>query len=131
MNLEPVKAIFTEAAAIASPEQRAAYLDHACAGDPDLRRQVEAFLELSGQDVDNLQAAAQIVAALVHHRTGDPETAREHLIKAEKAFRRMWPDPLEDSPPFLNDDTMRALILYREACTSQTRHGPFCAILRR
>jgi eukaryotic-like serine/threonine-protein kinase len=44
MSLEHVKAIFTEAAAMASADDRAAYLGRTCAGDPGLRRQVEALL---------------------------------------------------------------------------------------
>ena len=39
-----VKSIFDEAAEIASPEGRAAYLDSACGGDADLRKMVDALL---------------------------------------------------------------------------------------
>ena len=38
------KAIFDEAAEIASPELRAAYLERACGGDAGLRARVEALL---------------------------------------------------------------------------------------
>ena len=39
-----VKSIFDEAAEIASPEERAAYLERCCGGDPELRKQVDALL---------------------------------------------------------------------------------------
>ena len=39
-----VKLIFDEAAEIASPEGRAAYLEGACGGDADFRKKVEALL---------------------------------------------------------------------------------------
>ena len=39
-----VKSIFDEAAEITSPEGRAAYLEHACGGDADLRKMVDALL---------------------------------------------------------------------------------------
>src|SRR5262245_50509232 len=38
------RAIFTEALDKATPEERAAFLDRACAGDPALRARVEALL---------------------------------------------------------------------------------------
>ena len=38
------KAVFEEAAEIASTQEREAYLDRACAGDQDLRRQVDTLL---------------------------------------------------------------------------------------
>ena len=44
MNLERIKAVFAEAAGLASPEARARYLNQACAGDPTLRAEVEAML---------------------------------------------------------------------------------------
>src|SRR5437773_1439507 len=39
-----LEAIFTAALARTSPPERAAYLDGACAGDPELRRRVESLL---------------------------------------------------------------------------------------
>jgi hypothetical protein len=44
--MEPkiIDQVFWDAARLASPGERAAYLDRACAGDPDLRRQVEELL---------------------------------------------------------------------------------------
>src|SRR5262245_37421297 len=47
MNADPnlVKAIFLEAVEQHAPEQWPAFLDRACAGQPDLRGRVEALLE--------------------------------------------------------------------------------------
>src|SRR4051794_14596413 len=47
MNADPksAKAIFLEAVERHAPEQWPAFLDRACAGQPDLRGQVEALLE--------------------------------------------------------------------------------------
>ena len=42
MNEESIFAVALEKA---DPAERAAYLDEACAGDPGLRRQVEALLQ--------------------------------------------------------------------------------------
>jgi serine/threonine protein kinase/WD40 repeat protein len=44
------ESIFAAALAIPSPAQRAAYLDRACAADPDLRRQVEELLAAHAAD---------------------------------------------------------------------------------
>ncbi len=40
-----VKSIFDEAVEIASPEDRAAYLDRACGGDANIRSEVDALLQ--------------------------------------------------------------------------------------
>jgi WD40 repeat protein len=47
MSLDPkrVEAIFSAALGTESPEEQAAYLDEACAGDPDLRARIEALLQ--------------------------------------------------------------------------------------
>ncbi len=52
-----VKSIFDEAAEIASPGGRAAYLDRACDGDADLRREVEALLRALGKAGSFLEAS--------------------------------------------------------------------------
>ena len=39
-----VKSLFLEASDLPSPEERAAYLDRECGGEPDLRARVEALL---------------------------------------------------------------------------------------
>ncbi len=44
MDIERIKAVFVEVAALTTPEARAAYLDSACANDPALRQRVESLL---------------------------------------------------------------------------------------
>ena len=44
-NIASIEAIFSEAIEIPSVEARAAYLDRACAADPELRRQVESLID--------------------------------------------------------------------------------------
>ena len=39
-----VRAVFEQALEIASPAERSAFLDRACASDPELRREVESLL---------------------------------------------------------------------------------------
>jgi eukaryotic-like serine/threonine-protein kinase len=51
-----VKSIFDEAAEIGSPEERAAFLERACGGDADVRRQVEALLRALDQAGSFLEA---------------------------------------------------------------------------
>jgi eukaryotic-like serine/threonine-protein kinase len=47
---DPVEeAIFQGAQQLGGPEQRAAYLDEACAGNPKLRRRIERLLEAGDQ----------------------------------------------------------------------------------
>ena len=57
MNFENLKTVFTEAAAKASPQARAAYLDEACAGDPSLRAQIESLLAAQDQLGDFIEPA--------------------------------------------------------------------------
>src|SRR5215510_12015474 len=45
----PLEAVFFAALEKGSPQERAAYLDQACAGDPDLRRRVEKMLAAQAQ----------------------------------------------------------------------------------
>jgi WD40 repeat protein len=52
------RTIFLEAVEIADPALRAAYLDSACAGNADLRREVEALLEVHERDGDFLNVPA-------------------------------------------------------------------------
>ena len=58
MNFENLKTVFTEAAAKASPQARAAYLDEACVGDPSLRRRVESLLAAQDQLGDFIEPAS-------------------------------------------------------------------------
>jgi serine/threonine protein kinase/tetratricopeptide (TPR) repeat protein len=55
--------IFLEAVEIGSPEQRATYLNTACAGDRELRRRVEALLAAHERSESLLDRAAVLVGA--------------------------------------------------------------------
>ncbi len=57
-----VKSIFDEAAEMASPEDRAAYLERACGGDADVRRQVDALLRALDQAGSFLVASPALAA---------------------------------------------------------------------
>jgi WD40 repeat protein len=50
-----VEQVFSEALAIASPAERAAYLEQACSGEPELRQEVEELLEAHVDAGDFLQ----------------------------------------------------------------------------
>src|SRR5216683_753776 len=72
----PLEAVFFTALEKGSPGQRAAYLDEACAGDPDLRRRVEKMLaaqDLAGSFLE--QPAAPLCAT-----TDEPITERPGTI---------------------------------------------------
>ena len=58
------RAIFFEAMEQADPAERSAYLDDACAGDPDLRRRIEALLRshATAGDFLDMPAAEQLAA---------------------------------------------------------------------
>jgi hypothetical protein len=59
-----IKGVFFAALEKASPAERSAYLDEACAGDPDLRREVEVLLRAHDRPDPLLdQPAAQLLAA--------------------------------------------------------------------
>jgi len=44
MEPKSIEQVFWDAAQLASPADRTSYLDRACAGDPEVRRQVEELL---------------------------------------------------------------------------------------
>jgi serine/threonine protein kinase/tetratricopeptide (TPR) repeat protein len=66
----PLEVVFFAALEQGSPEERAAYLDEACAGDADLRRRVEKMLA----------AQAQAGSFLEHPARSPVETIDEQLI---------------------------------------------------
>jgi hypothetical protein len=45
MNADRVESVFANALAKPSPQERAAYLDEACAGDDALRHRVESLIQ--------------------------------------------------------------------------------------
>ncbi len=55
---EAVEALFQQAADL-EPEQRGAFLDEQCAGDPDLRAAVEELLQLRRQGPERARLLAQ------------------------------------------------------------------------
>src|SRR5260370_36460211 len=61
------KAIFVEALDLASDAERAAYLERACAGLPDVQARVEALLAAIGQAGSFLE-----IPALALEASGDP-----------------------------------------------------------
>ena len=72
--------IFLAALEIADPNQRAAYLDQACADDPSLRKQVDALLvahERSGEFLD-VPALKQMAAGVAVNANPGGETSVVH-----------------------------------------------------
>src|SRR5262245_35413367 len=59
------RAVFDEAVEIASPEERRAYLDRACADAPDLRQKVEALLAAYADAGSFLEAPAVTSGATI------------------------------------------------------------------
>ncbi len=67
MNLASIEAIFSEALEIPTAEARAAYLDRACAADPELRRQVESLIDVHDR------AGRFLASPTVSYGSGSPE----------------------------------------------------------
>src|SRR6516162_3153371 len=73
--------VFTNALKLGTPAERAAYLDEACAGDPQLRAGVEALLQAHASDPAFLeQAAGAIGATMDEPAAGAEVTAGEPPI---------------------------------------------------
>ncbi len=89
-NERPVgntKAIFDEAAEIATPRERAAYLDRACGGDQDLRRRVDTLLralDAAGGFLEGRSDASH---------TAGPETAAEEATTSVSGLGQPADDP--------------------------------------
>jgi serine/threonine-protein kinase len=62
-----VKSIFDEAAEIASPEARAAYLERCCGGDPELRMKVDSLLRALDEAGSFLEASPDLGATAASH----------------------------------------------------------------
>jgi hypothetical protein len=65
---ERIEDVFTEAVGMPAAEERAAFLDRSCAGEPDLRPQVEALLRANDRGAGFLEmpfvdAALEEIAA--------------------------------------------------------------------
>ena len=64
-NPSPLEVIFFAALEKGSPQERAAYFDEACAGDPDLRRRVEKMLAAQVQAGSFLEQPARSLVVTV------------------------------------------------------------------
>ena len=64
-DLPALEAIFFAALEMGSPEERAAYLDEACAGDPETRRQAEKLLAAQAHGGSFLEKPAVGLGATV------------------------------------------------------------------
>jgi serine/threonine protein kinase len=67
-NPSPLEAIFFAALEKGSPQERATYLDEACAGDPDLRRRIEKMLAAQAQAGSFLEQPARSPLMTVDER---------------------------------------------------------------
>jgi hypothetical protein len=54
-------AIFDAGLACATPQERAAYLDKACAGQPELRQHIEALLAGKGSYLADLRGCSRML----------------------------------------------------------------------
>jgi serine/threonine protein kinase/WD40 repeat protein len=67
-NPSPLEVIFFAALEKGSPQERAAYLDEACAGDPDLRQRVEKMISAQAQAGSFLEQPAHSPAVTVEEQ---------------------------------------------------------------
>jgi hypothetical protein len=72
----PLEAVFFAALEKDSPQERAAYLDRACAGDPDLRRRVEKILAAQVQAGSFLEQPAHSAVLNVGEQPAGEAPAR-------------------------------------------------------
>jgi tRNA A-37 threonylcarbamoyl transferase component Bud32 len=107
-----VKAIFDEAAEIASPEGRAAYLDRACGGDASLRHKVDALLEFLDGAGSYLESPAAI--DLTSDQVTDP--ASGHALGA------MGPTP-SGNPPAIADATAGGTVTVEPSGSRRPSHN--------
>jgi serine/threonine protein kinase len=71
--------IFTNALKLATPAERAAYLDEACTGDPQLRANVEALLRAHSTDPSFLEEPAASMRGSVDDSNADREDEPEGI----------------------------------------------------
>jgi WD40 repeat protein len=90
-----IKTIFVEASDLSSVAERAAYLDRACAGSPDVRARVEALLAAIGQAGSFLETSA-----LARQASREPGAGRDSGTLAAGADSGDAPaDPWAPSTP--------------------------------
>jgi eukaryotic-like serine/threonine-protein kinase len=78
---------FVAALEKATPAERAAYIEAACAGDPDLRRRAEALLRAHEQSGDLLDRPVQ-----------DPRPRTEHASDVTSGQRLPSDRPIAEGP---------------------------------
>jgi eukaryotic-like serine/threonine-protein kinase len=93
-----VKSIFDEAAEIASPEERTAYLQRACGGDADIRHQVEALLRVLDEaggfpEASPALDAANVTDVAVGHFGTQDDPVRSPGKAEARAVMPPGPDP--------------------------------------
>ena len=94
VNLEKVKAIFTDASAMALAEERAVYLDSACGGDTPLRQQVESLLAAQLK-------VRQIMLLPFAHLFAEPAPPADALALIDGAAAELRSDGfVVERPPF-------------------------------
>jgi serine/threonine protein kinase/tetratricopeptide (TPR) repeat protein len=106
-NAPAVKAVFDRAHEIPSEAERQAYLDQACAGDPDLRQEVESLLRAHDAAGSFLETPAPPPPATGPSRAeDDPDSTGPYLpvnTPAEPSFaseaKTAPPRPADDAPP--------------------------------
>ena len=83
------KSIFGEALALADEAQRASYLDRVCAGEPDLRHEVESLLQAHEQASDFLR----LPIPALEFSLEEPGTVigRDSLVYANVTWRGVLP----------------------------------------
>jgi eukaryotic-like serine/threonine-protein kinase len=105
-----VKSIFAEAAEIASPEDRAAYLDRACGGDAGLRRKVDDLLRASEADGRYLKESPALDfsdGTVFDVRCGchddDPDRTATKASRTVRLDSFAATGPQRAAPPFLEE----------------------------
>jgi serine/threonine-protein kinase len=86
-----VKAIFDQALEIASPMQRAAYLDKVCAESPELRAKVEALLGAYAEVGSFLENPAPAPVATLDSAPEPPDKAAAVSLPSEGPGSRIGP----------------------------------------
>ncbi|MBS0260594.1 MAG: protein kinase [Planctomycetes bacterium] len=85
----PAEALFFAALEKGSPDERAAFLDHACGGDADLRRRVDRLLAAHPQVGSFLQPASSPVAEATAGYQGERERAGNVIAGRYKLLEKI------------------------------------------
>jgi serine/threonine protein kinase len=107
-----IKTIFTDALDLASDRERAAYLDRACEGSPDVRARVEALLAALGQagtflEVSPLAREGNVLGDIAQSVVAEPASSlaisctSQRLRDPDATSDHRGPDSLTERPPDL------------------------------